>query len=32
MEFHAPSDNEPLSGKEAEQFDYGIITALGWSY
>lgn len=32
MEFYATGDNEPLSGNEVEKFDYGITTALGWSY
>ena len=31
MEFYATHDNKPL-GKNAEKSDYGIITALGWSY
>jgi len=32
MEIYATHDNKPLSGNEAEKTDYGIITALGWSY
>lgn len=32
MEFYATSDNKPLNGNEAENLDYGIVTALGWSY
>ena len=32
MEFYANHDNQPLSGDEAEKTDYGIITAVGWSY
>lgn len=32
MEFYATHDNKPLSGDETEKTDYGVITALGWSY
>jgi len=32
MEFYATHDNQPLSGDETEKTDFGIITALGWSY
>lgn len=31
MEFYATHDNKPLSAA-AEKTDYGMITALGWSY
>ncbi|NOR19910.1 MAG: DUF481 domain-containing protein [Xanthomonadales bacterium] len=31
MEFYATHDNQPLS-EDAEKLDYGIITAIGWSY
>jgi hypothetical protein len=31
MEFYATHDNKPLN-EQAEKTDYGIITALGWSY
>ncbi len=31
MEFYATHDNQPLS-TDAEKTDYGVITALGWSY
>jgi len=31
MEFYATHDNQPLD-VDAEKTDYGIITALGWSY
>jgi len=31
MEFYATHDNRPLS-EDAEKTDYGIVTALGWSY
>jgi len=32
LELYGTGDNQPLSGDEAEKFDYGLITALGWSY
>jgi hypothetical protein len=31
MELYADYDNEPLS-ENAHEFDYGIITSVGWSY
>ena len=31
MEFYATHDNEPLT-EGAEKLDYGVITAIGWSY
>jgi len=31
MEFYATHDNRPLN-EDAEKTDYGVITALGWSY
>jgi hypothetical protein len=31
MEFYATHDNQPLS-EDVEKTDYGLITAIGWSY
>jgi hypothetical protein len=31
MEFYANYDNEPQS-LDSEEFDYGIVTSVGWSY